>query len=251
VNSSSNVILGEASPQLKVLDVTIVELLERLASMSGSFGYPVKPYTKKALSTLATLSLDKKENLLKKLQTTVSIILSGVEIEKINPSKDYPERHFVERALDFYGYELKDENFWKTVRSDELIEIYDAENIQIFRTFNFFVTSSYSILDLLINEWYKLWERPNGTFDNMFKVVSAIFLGEIKGLASAGVPEHVIKEIFNAEDQERFVSRSSLCRFGVICPIYNKSDGKVGGLLVSAQVTPVAWGEQTKSISFI
>lgn len=251
MNPLSNVAVETASLQSRALDLAAVELLEKLAQMSLARGYPVKAYTQKALSTLATLSLDKKENLIKRLKTKISIVVAGTEIEKNKPSNGYAERIFVEQALDIYGYELKDEDFWNTVRKDELVEIYNTENIQIFRTFNFFATSSYSILDLLINEWYSLWERPNGTLDNMFKVVGAIFSGETKGIVPAGVREHVISEIFNAEDQEHFTSRASLCKFGVICPIYSKLDGQIAGLLVTAQVTPIALGEQTKNISFI
>lgn len=254
MNSLSNVAVESVSLQSKALDLAAVELLENLALMSRARGYMVKAYTQKALSTLATLPLDKKENLIKKLQTTISIVVAATEIEKnnpSNPSNDYAERSLVEQALEIYGYELKDEEFWNTVRKDELVEVYNTENIQIFRTFNFFTTTSYSILELLINEWYSLWERPSGTFDNMFKVVSAIFSGEAKGIVSAGVPEHVISEIFNAEDQEHFALRSSLCKFGVICPIYNKSNGQIAGLLVTARVTPLALGQQTQNISFI
>ncbi|AZZ36769.1 hypothetical protein CIK05_08180 [Bdellovibrio sp. qaytius] len=251
MNSLSNVAVESASSQSKALDYAAVELLEKLALMSLARGCPVKAYTQKALSTLATLPLDKKENLIKKLETTIKIVVAGTEIEKNNPPSGYAERSFVEQALEIYGYELKDEEFWNTVRKDELVEIYNTDNIQIFRTFNFFTTSSYSILDLLINEWYSLWERPNGTLDNMFKVVGALFSGETKGIVSAGVREHVISEIFNAEDQEHFASRASLCKFGVICPIYSKLDGQIAGLLVTARVTPVAVGEQAKSISFI
>lgn len=243
--------LTDTPPQSKSLDFAIIELAERLASMSTARGYAVKPYTQKSLVTLATLPVEKKQSLIANLQTTINIFTSGTEIEKINPSVDHPERRLVEMALDFYGYRIDNEDFWKTIKRNELVEIYNTENIQIFRTFNFFKTSSYSILDLLINEWYNLWERPNGVFDNMFKVIGSLFSGEIKGIAPAGVPEHVINEIFNAEDEIHFISRSSLCRFGIVCPIYDKRDGKIGGLLVSAQVTPVALGRHARNISFI
>lgn len=250
MNSTPNVAVNIACLQSKALDLAAVELLENLASISHAQGYPVKAYTQKALSTLTTLPLEKKENLIKKLQSTINIATAGTEIEN-NPTGEYGERKHVEQALDMYGYELRDKDFWKTVRKDELVEMYNTDNIQIFRTFNFFTTSSYSLLDLLINEWYSLWERPTGTFDNMFKVVGSIFSGETKGIVPAGVPEHVISEIFNADDQEHFTSRTSLCKFGVICPIYNKADGQIAGLLVTARVTPIALGEQTKDISFI
>lgn len=251
MNSLSNVAVESVSPQSRALDLAAVELLENLASMSLARGYPVKAYTQNALWTLATLPIAKKENIIKKLQIMISIVVAGTEIEKNNPSGNYTERSVVEQALELYGYELKDKEFWNTVRNNEIVEIYDIENTQIFRTFNFFMTSSYSLLELLMNEWYSLWERPRGTFDNMFKVVSAIFSGEVKGIVSAGVPEHVISEIFNPEDQEHFPLRSSLCKFGVICPVYHKLSGQIAGLLVTARVTPIALGAEAKNISFI
>ena len=247
MNPLSNLAFDSASLQSKALDLKAVELLENLASISKTYGYPVQAHTQKALSTLTSLPVDKKENLIKKLQNSINIAAGAPEIEKDGHS----ERKHVEQALNMYGFELRDKDFWNTVRKDELIEMYNTDNIQIFRTFNFFTTSSYSLLDLLVYEWYSLWERPSGTFDKMFEVVGSIFSGQVKGVVPAQVPEHVISEIFNPNDEEHFTSRSSLCKFGVICPIYNKADGQIAGLLVTARVTPIATGEQTKGISFI
>ena len=247
MNPLSNVSFDCTTLQSKALDLRAVELLEKVALMSKDYGYPVNTYTQKALSTLMTMPLEKKENLIRKLQNTINFAAGATEIEK----DGHVERRHVEQALDLYGYELRNKDFWNTVSKDELIEMYNTDNIQIFRTFNFFTTSSYSLLDLLTYEWYSLWERPSGTFDNMFKVVSSIFSGEVKGPVSAEVPEHVISEIFNSGDQDHFTSRSSLCKFGIICPIYNKADGQIAGLLVTARVTPIVTGEQTKNISFI
>lgn len=247
MNPLSNLAFDSATLQSKALDLKAFELLENLASMSKTYGYPVKAHTPKALSTLTTLPIEKKENLIKKLQNSINIAAGATEIEKDGHS----ERKHVEQALNLYGFELRDKDFWNTVRKDELIEMYNTDNIQIFRTFNFFTTSSYSLLDLLVYEWYSLWERPSGTFDEMFKIVGAIFSGQVSGVVPAQVPEHVISEIFNSNDQEHFTSRSSLCKFGVICPIYNKSDRQIAGLLVTARVTPIATGEQAKNISFI
>lgn len=247
MNSLSRIAFESESSTSKALDSKVIELLEKVASISQEYGHSVDAYTQKALSKLASLPIEKKEDLIRKLQNTINIAAGSIEIEK----DGHVEKRHVEQALEMYGFELRDQDFWKKVGKDELIEMYNTENIQIFRTFNFFATSSYSILDLLTYEWYSLWERPSGTFESMFKVVGAIFSGEVKGPVSAEVPEHVISEIFNSADQEHFISRSSLCKFGIICPIYNKVDGQIAGLLVTARVTPLVTGEQAKSISFI
>lgn len=236
---------------LSTFDLLIVEALEKLAITGSAFGYPIKAYSRDSLERLIVLPTEKKEGLLSLVNQTVQILHAGLEIEKNDPSPNYPERRFVEQALSTYGYYVKDEDLWNTLEKDEFVEVYNSENIQVFRTFNFFKTSSYSLLDLLINEWFSLWERPSGTLTHMFNTVEGIFSGQIKGIAPVAIPEHIINEIFNAEDHDSFISRSSLCKFGIICAIYNKSDDKIGGLLVSARVKPVAVGLQNSNIAVI
>ncbi|MFM6927784.1 MAG: hypothetical protein ACKOX6_04930 [Bdellovibrio sp.] len=64
-------------------------------------------------------------------------------------------------------YALKKFNFifssdlFQYIHDDNVIEVYDRDNVQIFRNFHFFDVSSYTLEDLLCRPWTDLFMRAN------------------------------------------------------------------------------------------
>ncbi len=50
---------------------------------------------------------------------------------------------------------------FEKIKENHIIEIYDRENIQIFRNFNFFDVVSYTLEDVLCRPWTELFIREN------------------------------------------------------------------------------------------
>ncbi|MAV92429.1 MAG: hypothetical protein CL676_13505 [Bdellovibrionaceae bacterium] len=107
-------------------------------------------------------------------------------------------------ALDHYKVRVSDE-FFKDLEFNDLIELYDMEHFQIFRTFNFYQLSNYTLEDILMNEWYNLYERPAHITDKIMQQVEEHFKSG-RNYSKFDVESHIMKEIF-AKPRGAFVTR--------------------------------------------
>lgn len=244
------------SPDLKesLIEREIINRITLLAHFLQNRGYEVASYSEKAFNKLSSASPEKKVKALDQLKNLDWLYARPMGfIEPELPHDNiHPERYLVEKAMSFYNLGLRDD-FWKTVEPHDIIEIYNDEGIQVFRTFNFFNTSGYSLTDLLINEWYVLWERPKFVLQEIFKYSEGILSGTMKGVTKMTVPEHIVKEIYSGnEEMLDFTPRSLLVQFGDICPLYNSKDSseeRVRGIIVSSTCRTNTMGsEETKKV---
>jgi hypothetical protein len=229
------------------LDQAILTSLEALARHVRRMGYDCQAYSKKSLEILASLPEEKKTTIHAQARLLVHAILLSADDEE---AKIHPEKALVDKALDFYNLEIKDA-FWKTLEHDDIIEIYNTESIQIFRTLNFFKTCGYSLLDLLTTEWYMLWERPSFVMQRMMEIAKDMIVGQKDTVEKVNIPTHVLKEVYNANDSFDFVPRSALIEFGYICPVYRKGTSLIAGLAVTCKSRLVTTGVETHQIAML
>ena len=69
-------------------------------------------------------------------------------------------KSFVWQALKKLGLRFSSDMF-NFIQQENVIEIYDMNNVQIFRNFNFFGFTSYALEDLLCRPWVELFHRAN------------------------------------------------------------------------------------------
>ncbi len=237
------------------LDYEILSRVEEISGFLQKQGHDVAPFSNQALRKFQSFEEPRKAKAVDQLSRLNQLLQGSMNpFEKELPpvSEIHPEKHFVEAALKFYDLKLRDD-FWKTVEPHDILEIYNDEGIQVFRTFNFFTSSSYSLTDLLVNEWYVLWERPKFVLKRIFEYSNGILSGEMKGVIKMDIPKHVVKEISSAsEELVGFTPRSTLVEFRHICALFNDQDDhdpKVKGILVSSRGYPNTIGaEETKKV---
>lgn len=113
------------------------------------------------------------------------------------------------------------------VTNDNMVEVYSLDNVQIFRSINFFDYCNYSLLDLLTREWPDLYERLSSVTDDlMHQIQTAVGVGELRKFTT---PTHVMKErdsnprgVFQIDHQ-------------YVCPLYD-SQGKVTAFMANLNV---------------
>jgi hypothetical protein len=136
------------------------------------------------------------------------------------------------------------ENIQSFLTNQNIVEVYDLNHIQIFRTINFFDLCNYSLLDLLAREWFVLYERLSSVSElSMREFQLCLASGKLRRLT---IPVHLLKE---RDSNPRGVFRFD---FQFCCPLYSAPD-VCGGYLLTENVTELelyAPGEETK-ISFI
>jgi hypothetical protein len=129
--------------------------------------------------------------------------------------------HFPSDLFDF----IKDEN---------VVEIYDRDNIQIFRNFRFFDVTSYSLEDLLCRPWVDLFARINMEHTmSIINTCNKFYTKELTSVTPLGyVGTHKIVETnspfgFNVDATVDFVA-----------PIYDKTKYPAGFIAIeTAQLT--------------
>lgn len=235
-------------------DKQILQIIEFISRQVSTYGYSVLPYSQGSLGKLSSFDQAKKIRALEQLEKLGKLLNSSFESAAVPmPIVDpvHSEKNLVDKALSFYNFQLKND-FWKTVEPHDIIEIYNDEGIQLFRTFNFFETSGYSLTDLLVNEWYVLWERPKYILQEIFKYSHGILTGEMSDVTKMTIPKHLVKEIYKGhDDMQFFTARSTLVEFSHICPLYDKENktDRVVGIIVSSKATPNTIGdEETKKV---
>lgn len=76
----------------------------------------------------------------------------------------------------------------------DIIEIYDAQGIQVYRNLNFFKMTNYSLLDVITHSWSDLWERSSGVTRQISKMAEVVSTKDDLKPFSCPVEEHYLIE---------------------------------------------------------
>ena len=233
----------------EIVDQQVFETLNLLKLKIESLGYPCRTESKKSLQIFNAMSEAQKRKVLLQLECILRIVAvpSGISIV---PGSDHPEKLSVEQALNFYGLEFRDE-FWTQVQKDDVIEIYNQDQIQVFRTLNFFRITGYSLLDLLTIEWFDLWSRSSVVLTTLLGIAQKTLAGQAVGVNTVEVPSHVVKEIYNTDQSDHFAERSAYAKFKLIGPVYRIGLPIVGGFVITCEGRLLSVGDEATKISFI
>jgi hypothetical protein len=128
-----------------------------------------------------------------------------------------------------------DEQFLKTIETDQIIEIYNEEMIQVYRSLNFYKITGYSLLDISLYEWFVLWDRPRQAMESIGAEVIEALKSNIP-VKSFQTQTHLVREIFNASKSEHFEPRAALLtpvRLGTLKPKAFSTNKKKGFICTS------------------
>lgn len=121
----------------------------------------------------------------------------------------------------------------EAIESGDIVEIYSLDAIQLYRNLNFFKYCSYSLVDLLMNEWFVLYERPQIVTDTMMEDINRVIGGPNK-LIPYTMPEHILFEKLVKDDLARQIKMKKL---GLL---KSRLTGAPAGLLSTCKVKPVS-----------
>jgi hypothetical protein len=201
-----------------ILNDLIVEL-QRFAALLKEHGTEVDVDSPKARAAWAGLEESAKRNILKSFSTyhrnCREMHASGVSLRD--------NLAFVGHSLQLANMFAKDD-LSTLMTNDHMIEVYNLNDIQIFRSINFFDYCNYSLLDLLAREWMSLYERMSSVTESIFKEIHGTVAA--KELRRFSTPAHVMKE--------RDASPCGVFRtdFLYCCPLFSGPDQIAGYLLV-------------------
>lgn len=129
------------------------------------------------------------------------------------------------------------------ISNEHMVEVYNLENVQIFRSINFFDYCNYTLLDLLSREWMELYERLSSITESIFREIHSSVAA--KEFRLFDTPAHVMKE--------KYAKPCGVFRTDLLscCPVYSAPE-LVSGYLLALDVTELDVQDTSNSnLSFL
>lgn len=229
----------------------LIETLENFSILASRYGYSVHPYSARSLQKLSTLPEERKISIRLFYENWISWIEpedSSTHEIQIDLEK---EKSFLKRALDHYNLRVHDD-FWATLQTGQLIEIYGTDMVQIYRNLEFLRYCSYSLLDISVFEWYNLWTRPTQILEAMLKCAEQA-MNHPTPVLPYSVPRHVLRETQPATLDEPQPRIACLVDFHHIGSVFNKFgfDLSPRGAIATSSGEIISIGDEASKIQFV
>lgn len=198
---------------------------ENICHLISEEGLSFRPYAREALTYFSLLDERLQRAIVLDLMNYYQICLdmrsSGIPLKNT--------RQFTEKALDRLDLRI-DPKELERIEDQHVVEIYDVEQRQIFRSFRFFEVSSYTLEDLLCRRWYHIFVRPPEHEAAFEAKVNEFFAMPVKKTMELGLPESPVAE---RDTLERLTVHAKVHCF---IPLFDKDDQfKAVMLVISAR----------------
>lgn len=119
------------------------------------------------------------------------------------------------------------------LKENDIIEIYDKDHVQIFRSFDFFKFVSYSLDEICTHSWWELYERDEKVTEKMIEVANQAVENKNPRTLLAPFPTHFTTEKFS--DQRRVTHIESR----LVSPLLN-GQGEPSGYINAFSIVSVS-----------
>lgn len=206
---------------------------QKILSVSGA---KVRPWTQGSLARLQGLSPEVQNRVRKYIQFYIDLI-SSAQLELSMSPEDDINKLILEICAKNHDYVFSSDVYEK-LDQDRVIEIYNLDNVQVYRSLNFFTFCSYDLSDLLSYEWFELYERSIQVISKLFEATEKLKQRSytLEPLSLMDVPKHIMREKFSEERLAFFIE------FEELYPVYNSSR-EICGMLATSTGQRVSMGE--------
>ncbi|RYZ82587.1 MAG: hypothetical protein EOP06_21425 [Proteobacteria bacterium] len=180
---------------VEISDTQLIEVyraqLERLSGLCASIGISRPAYLSKELPHFQKLSSEAKIAAV----TSIQFFLKICEEATASGEQLMDTKRLTWRALRHFGF-VPSEDLFSTMTEDTIVEVYNTDNIQVFRNFEFFKFCSYTLEDTFCRPWPELFRRPDpfiakAVQDRLTEVLNT----GSRSLVPSGISSHVVEEI--------------------------------------------------------
>lgn len=212
---------------MDVLAQKFITLSKQLSFLVEQEGWVVRPYQNESLPFFSVLAEEQKiatcDELTDYLKICTQTQAAGHHISDA--------RFLVNEAREHHGFYFH-EDVNKLIEKGDVVEFYKTNHMQIFRTFNYFEFTSYTIEDIYCRPWFSLYERDKEITEKILTLAAPVFNGQQLTPLFLDVGVHLITE---RASLERLQLRN---KANWIAPLYKDEDlvGYVNVLRVEALV---------------
>ena len=165
--------------------------------------------------------------------------LDMTETEGIDP---FDDKKFLQLSMRQIGVSFPLDLLEK-MTTEDLIEGYDGDRMQVFRNLRFMETSSYSLLEILSHDWPTLFNRSSAITDHLISYSDEILWANNRTIDLA-VPTHYIQERRALDPQVLEIE------FRHLAPLYT-GPGRPFGFIATCRARVVETKAMRSELSFI
>lgn len=178
------------------------ELAHQIVELGRQANVTIRAYKDESLPYFSLLEDPKKEQII----SCLSFLLKVCELTITNGDSLADSNRLTWQAIKELKWHPCSDLF-STITKESIIEIYDANNLQVFRSFSFFEFCSYSLEEIHSLPWLALYYRPNGEItQKIMTQIGRLFASGSKKTKFLGIPPHYVKESRSALQYEILVS---------------------------------------------
>lgn len=165
---------------------------------------------------------------------------------EIIPKRRNIEANRLRRALDGFGLRAFDDNVFEQISDDDIVEFYSDMGVQLYRNTTFIKLCSYSLLDLAVNSWEDLYEKPASVVNTMQTVIQNL-LSSLEGTREFGLAPFVQKEKFLYAR----TLRTYMVNPKILSPLVDIHSGKRTAFITTFKAEIIAEGHESDRFRII
>lgn len=230
---------------LSPIDIELLTKIQHYAYVARKLGYACTVSSEKSIQQLIEIPTSKKREILQSIGLYLEW-MSECDIEELKIN----EKSFLLAALSHYGLEA-DDDLLNTIDEETVVEVYNENMVQLFRSFRLLDLTAYSLMDLSVFEWYVLWQRPHLVIEQMQNEIQAVMKNETP-FKPFRISPHLLKETLNTGLTEPFVPKSAFVSFKYIGFLKRKTFQSPRAFLCTGKGSIVTEGfAETNRLSFL
>ncbi|HEX4924441.1 MAG TPA: hypothetical protein VFV50_10155 [Bdellovibrionales bacterium] len=202
-----------------------------LSRVLNSTGIPAQPFHPRNLETFASLPSERQEAIVAHFEAYLETVKTAI----LDPRKQdltlEQEKALLAKTLKRLGLRHS-EGSEEMLETGHIIEVYDQHSVQLYRNFEFFRHSSYSLMDVVTTEWFRLYQRPQKITDALIECARQVFIHGKPVVPE--VSEHILREIYSG------ARKAYLLKVKAIYPLFEEKTGACTAILTKIKAELIA-----------
>lgn len=223
------------------------QLYVKLAKLKDSLvlnGIPCVEPAPESIEQFVNASEESQSAILKNISTYLNIL--SQDNESIKTKQRNLEANRLRRAISEFGLRAIDNSVFEKIDDGDIVEIYSETGVQLYRNVVFVKICSYSLLDLAVNSWDELFEKPAAVVGEIHDRIKKVL---------SGTSDTINFEIRPFVQKEKFIYARTLRTYlvspKIISPLVECMSGRRNAFITTFKADIIAEGGASSMISIL
>lgn len=202
--------------------------LDQLNRALKAHGLPQNDPTPEAVLRYQQKQANERADILNGITVYTDILINSIYRQQMNPELPLQEMEFLRmrQAAEEFHLRILDDNLHNYIEEDDVVEIYDSQDRQIYRNLRYCQLCSYSLLDVAVHNWQELYDRPKLVIERIVARATEIIVTNSL-TRPFQIPRHILREKLIYSQ----TLRTFLINLKYVSPIMDLKTGKRVGFI--------------------